>query len=51
MDQPADAEDKQYALFNEITGGDEGIDFASYMGLIGKYMQFYGELKAASEAQ
>ena len=50
--EPADGqEDKQYALFNEIAGGEEGFDFATYTGLIGHYMKFYGELKAAADDQ
>ena len=42
--------DREYALYNEITGGEEGFSFGEYMGLIGRQLGVVRQLKDADEA-
>ena len=45
----ADHDEREYALFNEVAGGEEGFTFEQQLTFSGKYMQIFNELKAAGQ--
>ena len=51
VDQPEGHDDRRYALFNEIAGGEEGFTFQDWLACSGKLMAIFNEIKAAEEAQ
>ena len=42
--------DREYALYNQIVGGEEGFTFGEYLALVGRTLAVVRELKAAEEA-
>ena len=42
--------DREYALYNQIVGGEEGFTFGESLALIGRTLGVVRELKAAEEA-
>ena len=50
VDQPEGHDEKRYALYNEVVGGEEGFTFDQWIACSGKLMKLFNEIKAADEA-
>ena len=46
----ADHADRTWEVYNGVNTAEEGFSFAEWMGAAGKFMAYYGEIKAADEA-